>query len=297
MQIERSNPTSHFTIIPNGTLQDHGLSFMARGILVYLVSLPDGSRESIKTLAGRSREGRTAVANAMRELEAAGFLKRVKRHADGAIGTRLVVSDAPMVDSLGPAIVDSTPVGPGITGQEVPKDLPSKNPTPTQPPTTGSVNPNPTQPPNAPAAQVGSGSVEMTQTEKALAGLAAIDGRLHLTAADVASLTPLADEWFARGADERRFAAVLTLGLPETINHPAAFLRRRLTDKMPAARPSVAAVTAPQAARHLCPECERPKASEGLCADCSVKDATPVEPGSRDWRQMARQFGVGALAA
>jgi DNA-binding MarR family transcriptional regulator len=276
MRIQRSNPTTRFVVLPNETAQNHALSFTARGILAYLVSLPDGAAETVKTLAAKSREGRTAVTRAMQELEDAGYLRReAKRVATGFSGTELVISDVPAGEAERPEMR-----APGSSGDETLKNLSSKNPNPT---------------PEAPAAPVGSGSVEMTESEKALAGLAAIDGRLHLTAADVAALTPLADEWFARGADGRQFAAVLTLALPETINRPAAFLRRRLTDKMPAARPVVAAVTAPQAARHLCPECERPKASEGLCADCGVKEATPVETGSRNWRQMAQQFGVGAL--
>jgi hypothetical protein len=137
----------------------------------------------------------------------------------------------------------------------------------------------------------------MTQSEKALTGLGAIDGRLHLSARDVAALTPLADEWFSRGVDERRFAAVLTLGLPGDINHPAAFLRRRLNDKMPASRPVEAAASAPQPRRYECPGCDRPVASEGPCKACGVKEVTSVETGSRDWREMARQFGVGALSA
>lgn len=283
MRVQRSNPTVHFTVMPNQTLQDHALSFTARGILAYLVSLPDGTRESVKALAGKSAEGRTAVAKAMRELETAGFLKRVVGHRTGGlIATELVVSDVPMTDEPAPA--SAAPGAPvvGASGEKTVKNLHSKNPN---------------QTPEAPEAPDGSGSVEMTRSGKALAGLAAIDGRLHLTARDVAELTPLADEWFTRGADERRFAAVLTLALPETISHPAAFLRRRLTDKMPASRPAVAAVGAPRALRHECPGCDRPVASEGLCKACDVKDATPVETGTRDWRQMARQFGVGALTA
>lgn len=295
MQIERSNPTSHFTIVPNATVQNHELSFTARGVLVYLVSLPDGARETIKTLANKSHEGRTAIAKAMNELVSAGFLKRVVDHRTGAIGTELVVSDVPMADPLGPVAPEPVSVEPASvvssnTGQKDLKNLSSKNPNPTPTPT--AANPNPTQPP------VGSGSVEMTQTEKALAALAGIDGRLHLTAADVTSLTPLADEWFARGTDERRFAAVLTLGLPETISHPAAFLRRRLTDKMPAPRPTVGPVAPPQPRKYECPDCDRPTASEGPCKDCAVDYAPPAESGPRfDWRQMAREFGVGALAA
>lgn len=207
----------------------------------------------------------------MQELEDAGYLRReAKRVATGFSGTELVISDVPTSEAERPEMR-----APGSSGDETLKNLSSKNPNPT---------------PEAPAAPVGSGSVEMTESEKALAGLAAIDGRLHLTAADVVALTPLADEWFARGADERQFAAVLTLALPETINRPAAFLRRRLTDKMPAVRPVVAAVTAPQARPYECPGCDRPVASEGPCRACIVNGSTSVEDGPRfDWRQLAKQ--------
>jgi hypothetical protein len=282
MQIQRSNPTTRFVVLPNEATQNHTLSFTARGILAYLLSLPDGAPENVKTLSAKSREGRTAVARAMQELEDAGYLRReAKRNATGFGGTELVISDVPAVVSERPGMR-----APGSSGVETLKNFSSKN--------------LPNQTPEAPAAPVGSGLVEMTESEKALAGLAAIDSRLHLTARDVSDLAPLADEWFARGADARQFAAALTLALPETISHPAAFLRRRLTDKMPAARPSVAPVAASQPLRHECPECDRPVASEGPCRDCGVNATTSFEPDSRDsrnWRQMARQFGMGALAA
>ena len=285
MQIQRSNPTERFVILPNATVQNGGLSFTARGILAYLVSLPEGARESIKTLASKSQEGRTAVAKAMKELETAGHLRRVVGQVrPGLLGTELIVSDVPMVDQPGPVIVEPSAVDSSNAGQKDLKNLGSKN--------------LPTQTPGAPAAPVGSGPVDETRSGKALAGLAAIDSRLHLTADDVTRLTPLADEWFARGVDERRFAAVLTLGLPEAISHPAAFLRRRLFDKMPAV-PAVGAPHAPsQPRKHECPGCDRAVASEGLCKACSALDDTkPTVSGPRtDWRQLGRQFGADSFA-
>ena len=277
MRIHRSNP-KRFVALPNATVRDHGLSFTARGILGYLVSLPNGSREDIKSLAKRSREGRTAVARAMKELETAGYLKRVTtRTPGGLIGTELVVSDVPMPDEPEPA----NP-GVGLSDEKTIED---------------GISENPNRTPGAPAAPVGSGVVEMTRSEKALAGLAAIDARLHLAARDVASLTPIADLWFERGVDERRFAAVLTLDLPDTVKHPAAFLKRRLLDKMPAERAALPPVTPSQPLRYECPDCDRPVASEGPCKACSVLDAPPAVAARRnDWRQLGRQFGADAFA-
>lgn len=279
MQIQRSNP-KRFVALPNETIRDHGLSFTARGILGYLVSLPNGSREDIKSLAKKSREGRTAVARAMRELEAAGYLKRVvTRTPGGLIGTELVVSDVPMPQ-------DPEPANPGV-GLSDEKNIED------------GTSENPNQTPEAPAAPVGSGAVEMTRSQKALGELAAVDDRLLLSAREVASLTEIADLWFERGVDERRFTAVLTLDLPQTVKHPAAFLKRRLLDKLPPERPSVAPVTPSQPCRYECPDCDRPVPSEGPCKACSPLDAAPAEVSTprNDWRQLARQFGPGALTA
>ena len=278
MQIQRSNP-KRFVALPNETVRDHGLSFTARGILGYLVSLPNGSREDIKSLAKKSREGRTAVARAMKELETAGYLRRVTtRTPGGLIGTELVVSDVPMPEEPKPA----NP-GVGISDEKNVEDGTSENPNQTP----------------APAAQVGAGTGEMTRSQKALAELAAVDDRLLLSAREVASLTEIADLWFERGVDERRFTAVLTLDLPQTVKHPAAFLKRRLLDRLPPERPSVAPVTPPQPRRYECPDCDRPVVSEGPCKACRPLDASPAEAAAprNDWRQLARQFGPGALTA
>jgi hypothetical protein len=59
-------------------LQDPQLSFRALGVLVYLLSLPDTWKTDSERLA-KSRpagEGRTAIRTALRELEAAGYLRR-----------------------------------------------------------------------------------------------------------------------------------------------------------------------------------------------------------------------------
>lgn len=94
MRIHRSARTRYFTTLGNELLRDNRLSFCARGILAHLLSLPDGQRGDIRTLAERTPEGRERIASALRELERFGYLKRVvKRTAEGQLYTEVDVFD------------------------------------------------------------------------------------------------------------------------------------------------------------------------------------------------------------
>ncbi|MFJ6616276.1 helix-turn-helix domain-containing protein [Kitasatospora sp. NPDC091335] len=82
MQIHRiPKHAPGYTILDSGhVVRKHALSWAARGLLSYLLSLPDGAREDVRTLAAKSVEGRTTVARALRELEAAGhYVRRTQR--------------------------------------------------------------------------------------------------------------------------------------------------------------------------------------------------------------------------
>jgi len=67
--------------IPWRVLQDKRISFRARGILGYLLSLPDGWEASAERIAHETTEGRDAVATALKELEQVGYLARRKYQA------------------------------------------------------------------------------------------------------------------------------------------------------------------------------------------------------------------------
>lgn len=83
--IRRSpRPDTGFTIMHNETIRDATLSYKARGLLLYLLSLPDDWTVSSEHLARMSeRDGRDAVRTGLDELERAGYLKRW-RHQDAA---------------------------------------------------------------------------------------------------------------------------------------------------------------------------------------------------------------------
>lgn len=102
--IRQPRPTSHFTILPNGVLRDMTLSFKARGLLAYILSQPDNWRTTSADLALVGPDGRDAVRTGLTELEARGYLVRLKHQApDGKWRTTTHIYDTPVdnpVDKL-----------------------------------------------------------------------------------------------------------------------------------------------------------------------------------------------------
>ncbi|MFD8315942.1 helix-turn-helix domain-containing protein [Kitasatospora purpeofusca] len=103
MQIHRIPKHSPgYTILDNGVIRKHSLSWAARGLLGYLLSLPDGTREDVRTLAAKSVEGRTTVSRALAELERAGHYIRRREHdpITGQVRTHVSVHEAPVASKV-----------------------------------------------------------------------------------------------------------------------------------------------------------------------------------------------------
>ncbi|MFH8556688.1 hypothetical protein ACH4FE_24185 [Streptomyces celluloflavus] len=71
-----------FTIIGDHLAQHRELSLTAIGLATYIQSLPEGAPVDIRTLAEKFPEGRERVATALRELEAYGYIERVRERTD-----------------------------------------------------------------------------------------------------------------------------------------------------------------------------------------------------------------------
>lgn len=73
-----------FTQVPNVYARDKALSWVARGILVWLMTHDAGYEVTMATIESSSwKEGREAVRSAVKELENAGYLHRQQRRAQG----------------------------------------------------------------------------------------------------------------------------------------------------------------------------------------------------------------------
>ncbi|WP_235449868.1 helix-turn-helix domain-containing protein [Streptomyces sioyaensis] len=250
----RSYQPDRYTIIGNHLAQHRDLSLTAIGVGTHILSLPEGAAVDIRTLAARFPEGRDRIAFALRELEAHGYVERVReRTADGRVITRTYAHNAP-----------------DVPGQEEAAPPP---PAPAEPrrPVRAAQAPGP-----AVEAPVEAPSGEHHAPARALlAALRRTDDRLTLPARDVRRLAPAVAAWFENGATAAAVHRTLTAALPPDLKNPAGLLAHRLRELLPPPLPT-GREAAPGAGAPLppplqtCDGCDRAfRAREpGRCRDC-----------------------------
>jgi hypothetical protein len=181
-------------------------------IAAYIDRLPDGADISVKMLAKALPYGQCALRTALNFLQQAGHLRRGREHLIERGSARWVTR----------TWFSRAARGSGWWAGFIAGDVPDTD--------SGRCDDVPT-----PARQ-GSVPTDASGPSPAYVVLAAVGRRnpaVSLSAADCRALEPLAAEWFARGATELDILRALTEGLPTPVHHPAAFIRRRLTDKLP----------------------------------------------------------------
>lgn len=271
-----------YTIIGNHLTQHCELSGLAIGLAAHIQSLPDGAPVDIRTLARRFPEGRDRIAAALRELEAHGYLERIRRRTEGGqlitvtisynnpeatrarrargeaeeAKRRQATAPPPHRPAPEPACVPAVRAAPAAPAAPA---VPTEAPAPQSPP--------PRLPrPRTPAHDTPAGDL--------LAGLRRDDPRLLLSARDVDRLAPAVAVWLERGASPDAVRNALVTDLPTALHHPAALLAHRLSDRLPPPLPAVAARSAPAPDRpdplQTCDGCERAfrAPGPGLCRDC-----------------------------
>ncbi|GAA0486586.1 hypothetical protein [Streptomyces olivaceiscleroticus] len=262
----RTRQTSHFTVLANRLAQRAG-SAVTVGVAAYLLSLPDGAPVTIAALCAHFREGKIAIAAALRELEAEGWLeRRVERGPRGRITTRTLVYDLP-----------GAPAG----ARPAPAPAPEAEPVPVPDPAPEHV------PEPAP---------EVTEAAALLADLPLTDRRLLLSEREVASLAPAVADWLDRGATPGDITAALTTNLPDRIlRRPVRLLAYRLAALRPARRTTRTApapgLGSPPAVVPLqnCDGCDRAfRASHpGRCLACTPRSRALSAPGTNEVPQHA----------
>ncbi len=265
MRVHRSAHARNFTVLPNAVLQYRQLSYTARGLLVDLLSRPDGWREDGRQMADSSPQGRKAIYQALRELARAGFYRVEKsRLPDGTVVSENHVYDTPQLPPL-PGVTFPGSGAPVTTGGgALPKDryqepsLPAEAAEPTGP--AGSVGRGEAaEPPPVPDERVREAAATLLRVIRP-------EPRLRLGRAEAEELAPLVAGWQERGASAADLAAALLPGLPVPLHSAAAVLRNRLERKMP---PEPAAAR-PAAARYAeCAGCHDPVPRPGICAPCA----------------------------
>jgi len=118
MSIKRAHiPADGYAIIANHWLRDPRLSWKAKGLLAYIASHDKRYQLSAEQFLAEGREARDAVRSGLRELEEAGYLRRVEaRDSDG----RIVGTDYELTEPAPPP--DGKPsAGKPVPGAELPE--------------------------------------------------------------------------------------------------------------------------------------------------------------------------------
>ncbi|MFI5526389.1 helix-turn-helix domain-containing protein [Streptomyces platensis] len=260
----RQYQPDRYTIIGNHLAQHRELSLTAIGVGTHILSLPEGAPVDIRTLAARFPEGRDRIAFALRELEAHGYVQRVReRTAEGRVITRTYAHSAPGVTGPGPGQGEVAPPPPAPA--EARRPVRAATPVPPEP---------------DPAVEAPSGE-RHASARALLIALRRTDDRLTLPEREVRRLAPAVAAWFENGAAAAAVRRTLTAGLPADLKNPAGLLAHRLRELLPPPLPA-APETPPDPDRgegqppprpapfQTCDGCERAFRGRepGLCRDC-----------------------------
>ena len=111
MQIRLSSDASRHLVIDRSMLEDPRLSFRAKGLLAFLLSHPETDLSNKRSLTSVSLEGMDAINTALKELEEAGYFRRIQEsNEDGSIRTLGIVYPASRIPVLEaqPVLAEST---------------------------------------------------------------------------------------------------------------------------------------------------------------------------------------------
>ncbi|MFJ4709771.1 hypothetical protein ACIP6I_33700 [Streptomyces anulatus] len=323
--------TDRFTVVGNHLAQHPDLSCTAIGIAVRIQSLPQGVEVSIKALAAHCREGEKRIAAALRELEAFGYLQRVRdRLPSGRVITRTIFCNQPTAllrprptASPRPPAVTATLQAeePPAAPAEVPASAPAPDPGPRRPeadlpepdmpepppvpPPPSCVTPPPPpfeplvppptapKPPPPPLPQPDEPTPELDRAATALlSDLRRHAPELTLSEADIRQLAPGVAAWLERAAHPDAIRRTLTTDLPRPLRRPALLLKHRLTALLPPPLPGVRDLTAPARPRITVTPFQ-------TCDDCDRAFRSPAPGHCRDCREdrMHRSDGTRAAVA
>ncbi|MGW5210512.1 helix-turn-helix domain-containing protein [Streptomyces sp. NPDC004051] len=263
---DNSRHTTRFTVIGNHLTQHPDLSLLAIGLACHIQSLPAGAPVGIKSLAARFPEGTTRIADALRELETHGYLRRTReRTPTGRIVTRTVSCNQPgRRDAM--SETGEAPKPPARRAATAPQQEPARR----------------RALPAVPKPAYTSPDLLQAATD-VLAGLRREDPRLLLSATDAEHLTPGVAAWLERDLTPAAVRRALAGDLPlEPLVRPAAFLAHRLTAKLPPLPPFRAPEPPPPVRHPLrnCDTCDRgyrgpdPHHCQG-CASAGVGSGVP----------------------
>jgi hypothetical protein len=99
--IIRGPKFAHYFVVDNALFSDERLSWEARGLMGYLLSKPDDWKVRLYDLVARGPAGVHKIQRILRELEAAGYLRRVRlKRSNGAFDWETTVCEVPILSPI-----------------------------------------------------------------------------------------------------------------------------------------------------------------------------------------------------
>ncbi|WP_329121301.1 hypothetical protein [Streptomyces sp. NBC_01465] len=265
-------PVRFFSQISNEIIRHPRLSSDAVRLLVWQLSLPAESRQSLSETAVRAGIKKRAFQNAKEQLKDEGYVHEWREQvARGRWQTRQLVSGTPLScedaarvrdECAAPAPTDDEPV----VGEPTRRDI---GRLPDNPPGTNTLQPSASASP-----------AQLTEAEQCVDSLEQLDPRLRVPRAMLSELAALAAQWLAAGFAVDGVRAGILQQLPmsgEAVHRPGGLVRYVLRQvpaldtaapAAPAPPPRVAQMVECAGDRHTQPLLFRPVAGEDLCPAC-----------------------------
>ena len=132
-KVIRIEKTKDYTIIHNRFLREKTMSMKTKGLMAYLLSLPEDWKIYVTELQNNHADGVTSIKNALKELESFGYLQRerIRDQYGKMIGMEYILREIPLMDNPSvenPSVEKSTlinnnktniPIKPNINNKEV----------------------------------------------------------------------------------------------------------------------------------------------------------------------------------
>lgn len=267
MQVQRTKHSSGYVQITNVIARHGRLSLEAVGLLVRLLSLPDGAGATVEKVAAQVPNGRRSVSNAMNELVEAGYVQRAKLQdpETGRWVTITTVTDTPDAQA---SPTDHTPTvgeatGRTVGGSPIGRKTESKKdttPTPSQ-----SAERAPLAPEDAEKGGEGEDAFlhkigrEMAREGRRILQRLSLHKSLPLSDQEIDRLAPRVVPWLRDDYRSEDILRCLTQNLPEHVDSVPGLITHRLKSFTPerTAQTSAQAPSQPVERAH-CEVCEAP---------------------------------------
>lgn len=97
-RIRKSKVDANYSIIPNEILRSKEMTWKAKGLLCYLLSMSDDWKLHKSDLANRSKDGYDSMINAWKELECLGFIETIRIKSGNLFaGYEYIVHQSPVL--------------------------------------------------------------------------------------------------------------------------------------------------------------------------------------------------------